>query len=336
MTNKDLREKIQENYSLNITKIEKVKSAFKITAKEGRYCLKCIKYQYPHFCFIQEVMKHLISNGFTNVPNMLQTYDEKSYISLDDGFGYITEWINSRESNYDNPLELAKVSKKLAELHIASENFTLTREMNPRIGWFSWIKVFSTRNEEILDFKKRISQKAVLDEFDNIYLSAMEKELKRGEKSIEGLKKSKYVDLMKKEVMKRGVCHHDIANHNVLIDKENGIHIIDFDYCILDSHLHDLSSLIIRALKNGKWDNGKCDLIINNYNDFNLVLDEEKDVMKEFIRYPQAFWQLGIQRYWEQQPWPMEKFMSRLKSYIEDCDEREEFLESYFNGGDYY
>ena len=47
---------------------------------------------------------------------------------------------------------------------------------------------------------------------------------------------------MDKEFLKR-FCHHDFAHHNLLIDKQGEINVIDFDYCILDSHIHDLASL---------------------------------------------------------------------------------------------
>ena len=56
--------------------------------------------------------------------------------------------------------------------------------------------------------------------------------------------------------------------------------------------------------------------------------------MREFIRFPQAFWQLGIQVYWEQQPWGEEFFLNKLEKYLEDSDEREDFIDSYFEGGD--
>lgn len=334
MTNDRIRDLIEENYSLSIIKIEKVKSAYKITAEEGRYCLKVVKYQYPHFCFIQEVMLHLQRNGFNNIPGFVVTKDKKTYIDFGENFAYVTKWVTSRESNYDNPIELYKVSKLLGELHKAGKGFTCNKNVIPRIGWGSWIDVFKTRNNEILDFKKRIGQKAIKDEFDIAYLRIMEEELERGEKSIFGLEKCGYRDVMRNEVMGRGICHHDLANHNILVDKNNKFHIIDFDYCMLDSHLHDLSSLIIRALKGGKWEEKKVNLIIGGYEEVFPILNVEYLLMREFIRYPQSYWQLGLQRYWEQQPWDIEKFLSRLRNYMEDREEREEFINSYFKGGD--
>lgn len=38
--------------------------------------------------------------------------------------------------------------------------------MRPRIGWYSWVNVFNTRCNEILDFRKRIYQKAYKSDFD--------------------------------------------------------------------------------------------------------------------------------------------------------------------------
>ena len=90
--------------------------------------------------------------------------------------------------------------------------------MNPRIGWYSWINVFETRCNEILDFKNRISQKAYKSKFDYIYLDNIEAEIERGKIAIKGLKESNYIEIMDKEVMKRGFCHHDFAIIHIVDD----------------------------------------------------------------------------------------------------------------------
>lgn len=324
---------VEENYSLNIENIEKVKNSYKIITKDGGYCLKVIKYQFSHFYFILSAMKHLQRNGFTNIPMFILNKEKKEYGSIDGKYVYLTEWIPSRTSNYDNPLELARVSSELARLHECSKGFTLENQMKPRIGWFSWIHVFETRKKEILDFKNRINQKAYKSKFDLLYLDNIEEEVNRAEKSTLGLQKNNYVKLMEKEVLKRGFCHHDYAHHNILIDKNKSISIIDFDYCILDSHLHDLSSLLIRAMKDGKWDEEKCDLILEAYRKNMDVRDDEMPLIREFMRFPQAFWQIGLQVYWEQQPWGEEFFVNKLERYLDDRELREKFINSYFVGG---
>jgi CotS family spore coat protein len=330
MEKKDIANLIKENYHLEVKSIEKVKNTYKVNATEGRYCIKVIKYQFSHFYFILSAILHLQRRGFNKIPEILKSKKGEYYIKFFGHYAYLTNWIPARESNFDNPIELEKVSQKLGELHKCSEGFSLTKDMKPRIGWFSWIDVFSNRRNEILDFKNRISQKVYKSKFDKIYLGAIKEEINRADKSIQALKKSNYMDVMKKEMLKRGFCHHDYANHNILFDEGGEIYLIDFDYCNMDSHIHDLSSLMIRSMKNGKWNVKKGEIIINNYSKIKNVEEEELTLMKEFIRFPQMFWQLGIQMYWEQQPWKEEFFLSRLNKYVEDREEREVFIEDFF------
>ncbi len=324
---------IEENYNLDVEDIEKVKNSYKVTTKDERYCLKVVKYEFSHFYFILSAMKHLQRNGFRDIPEFIMNKEKKEYGNIEGKYAYLTKWIPSRVSNYDNPIELAMVSNELAKLHECSKGFTLEKEMKPRIGWFSWIDVFETRKREILDFKNRISQKAYKSDFDLLYLENIKKELNRAEKSIAGLQKNNYVKIMEKEVFFRGFCHHDYAHHNILIDNKKNINIIDFDYCILDSHLHDVSSLLIRSMKDGKWEGDKCNLILNAYSERIEIRKEELPIIREFIRFPQAFWQIGLQVYWEQQPWGEEFFINKLEKYLNDCEFREKFIDSYFSGG---
>lgn len=325
-----LKNSIESNYEIKIKSLEKVKNSYKVETENKDYAIKIIKYDFAHFYFILSAIKHLQRKNFNKVPNILKNNNGKDYVQLGNSYAYLTEWVPSRVSNYNNPIELAAISKKLGELHECSYGFTLNRNMNPRIGWYSWINVFETRCNEILDFRNRISQKAYKSKFDYIYLDNIEAEIERGKKAIDNLKKHKYIEIMDKEVMKMGFCHHDYAHHNILVDDKNELNIIDFDYCILDSHLHDLASLLIRAMKGAKWSKDKADLIIKNYCKSNGLYEDEFKLIGDFIKFPQTFWQIGIQYYWEQQPWGEDFFEEKINKYLEDVEYREEFLESYF------
>lgn len=321
---------IEENYNINVKSIIKVKNSYKVEADEGEYCVKKINYDFPHFNFIISAISHLQKKQFKTIPEIILNNKGKNYIKIDESYGYLTKWIPSRVSNFNNPIELQKVSRKLAEFHLCSRGFNINRDMNPRIGWFSWVNVFNTRCSEILDFRKRIYQKAHRSEFDKIYLENIDNEIKRGERAVEGLLNNNYFNLMNKEVRNLGFCHHDYAHHNILIDQNQQINIIDFDYCILDTHLHDVSSLLIRAMKDGKWNEKTSNLIIDSYREALDINSDEFKIMKYFIMFPQSFWQIGLQYYWEQQNWEEEVFINKIMRYLEDIEYREGFLEEYF------
>ncbi|MPQ43002.1 CotS family spore coat protein [Clostridium tarantellae] len=322
----EIKELLYKNYSIDALQIEKVKNTYKIKTYNNIYCLKVIKYEFAHFYFIISAIKYLQRRNFSYLPKIINTVDNKDFIKINSNFAYLTPWINCRECDYDNPVDLKNAATKLGELHKCSEGFNLDKNMKPRIGWFKWIEIFETRGKEILDFKHRIFQKAYKSEFDLIYLNILDKEIKRVENSIIHLKESNYYEKMKLEVMKKGFCHHDYAHHNVLIDNFQQFYIIDFDYCILDSKLHDLSSICVRSMKEGKWDINKFILILNGYFKSNFIENKDIKLMASFMEFPQAYWQLGIQYYWEQQPWKEEFFVKKLTKYIEDIEERQEFV----------
>ena len=166
MDKEELKKYIESNYNIKVQAVEKVKNSYRIGTENGDYAIKIIKYDFPHFYFILSAMEHLQKKKFSKIPIILNSVNGSRYVKLEKQYAYLTEWIPSRVSNYDNPIELAKVAQKLGELHNCSTNFNINKQMRPRIGWYSWIKVFNTRCDEILDFKNRINQKAYKSNFD--------------------------------------------------------------------------------------------------------------------------------------------------------------------------
>lgn len=329
MDNSYIKNEIENNYLLDVYRIENFRNSYKIQTNEGVYGIKIVKYQFPHFYFILSAINHLNKKGFSKIPKIIETKDKSKYIKIGYNYAFLNEWIPCRRADYTKSNELSMAAKKLGELHKYSEGFNITSDMRPRIAWYSWIKVFETRILEVIDFKNRINQKAYKSNFDKIYLNAIEDEIERGKKSIDELETYKYYSLMDKEVLKRGFCHHDYAHHNVLIDNNEEINVIDFDYCILDSHIHDVASLLIRSMKDGNWKNEIANNILNSYSVDNNITEEEMKLIIAFIRFPQGFWQVGLQCYWEQQPWGEEFLTRRLNKYLEDRENREKFLDNF-------
>jgi len=325
----ELKEIVKDNYSLCIKNIEKIKNVYKIETENRIYCLKIINYEFKHFLFIIGVIKHLQGNGFENIPEIIETIYSKEYITLENKYAYLTPWVDARECDYDNPEEIKLCTSKLAQLHKKSLNFKVTPDMKPRIAWLKWIETFKTREKEILDFKRRINEKECITEFDKNYLKIMEGELARSNKSIYNLCESEYINKMKEEIKHRGFCHHDYAHHNVLMEKGGGISIIDFDYCILDTHLHDLSSLLIRRMKNGKWSLENALTIMDEYDATNSIYKSDIEVMAAFMEFPQEYWQRGIQYYWEKKDWGEEFFLKKLEKMHEDIADKQIFIEKF-------
>lgn len=326
MKDLEISEILKKEYNIRLTSIEKIKSVYRVEAGKQIYCLKIVKYELPHFLFILGAMKHLDSNGFEYVPNIIRTTRGMDYIKFYENFAYVTPWLNGRESSYENPIELSIAAKKLGQLHKCSEGFIVSGDMKPRVGWFKWIEVYRTRKGEILSFKDVIDRRDKKTDVDLYYLSMMKEELQRCDRAINNLCDTNYENRMIDEIRLGGFCHHDYANHNVLIGKDNKVNIIDFDYCILDTHLHDLASLLIRAMKYGRWNEERVRIILKAYKSTHRLEQGDIKIMAAFMEFPQDYWQRGIQYYWEKKMWGEDFFLRKLKAYADDREERQEFI----------
>ncbi|WP_138205917.1 CotS family spore coat protein [Haloimpatiens lingqiaonensis] len=329
MLESEITDILKRYYGILPESIEKIKNVYKIMSKGNCYCFKIIKYNFEHFLFIISAMMHLQNNGFNKIPEFIPTKEGEYYVKIKEVHGYLTPWIESRKCNYEKKEDIEIATIKLAELHLKSRGFKVTYNMKPRIGWLRWIKTYNTRRDEILDFKRRICQKENKTEFDSMYLKIMNEEVKRAEKAINALKNSEYIEVMKEHMKNGEFCHHDFAHHNVLITDDKKVYIIDFDYCMLDTHLHDLSSIMIRIMKNGKWSLEKAKFILECYSSINIVEKRDIPIIAAFMEFPQAYWQLGIQYYWEKQPWGEEFFINKLQGISADREAREEFIENF-------
>lgn len=325
----DIENILNKEYQIKVKTLEKIKGAYRIEDEERVYCLKIVKYELPHFLFILSAINHLNSKGFEYAPKIIKTVDGREYVAIGNFFAYVTDWLVGREASYDNPIELSLAAKKLAQMHRASEGFIVKDYMKPRVGWFKWIEVYRTRRCEILDFRDRIYVKNHKTPFDLYYLKLMEDALKQCDRAISNLCSSKYDIKMMDEVLKRGFCHHDYAHHNILIGENYELNIIDFDYCILDTHLHDLSSLLIRAMKYDKWSEERMRIILSSYNEVYPLAQDEIPIMAAFMEFPQDYWQRGIQYYWESKPWEEEFFLKKVKAYEDDREVRQEFIDKF-------
>ncbi|QCX33434.1 CotS family spore coat protein [Caloramator sp. E03] len=324
-----IKELIQNNYKIEVYEIEKIKNAFRIKTDNEYMCFKSSNYDIDQFRFIVSAIDYLYKRGFEGVLPPIKTKNGENFIKVNEGYGYLCKWIDSREADFKNPVELKMCVNTLSNLHIASMGFKIDFYIKNRNYYGKWIKRFKKRCDELLYFKALIKSKDKLSDFDNIYLKYFDSHYRQGLKAIKDLEESKYFEIMERHKELSYLCHHDTANHNFLITSNLDMYMIDFDYCILDTNLHDLSSIIIRNLKYGNWDFEILDFILSVYYEKIPISNDEIYLIFCFMQFPQDFWQVGLQYYVEKQPWEEEFFLRKLKRIVEDSKERMSFLREF-------
>jgi len=301
---------VEDNYSIRIEGIKQIKSnAYFIKTKDGKeYFLKVSRVDKEHVDFILKIFSHLKNTSFkSHLIEFQKTVDGGFYFLDGHKRVYLLcKWIDGRSADFRNVFDLKVAVSVLHHLHKASLSFA--EEMEDSF-YPSYQEVFRRKYSQVIQIKNIIHQKDNLRYFDEIFLNVLSRFEGRFVESIYMMKK---VEKHFKKENQRVLIHHDPAHHNFIFS-QTGVYLIDFDYAMVDYDVHDFVNLGVRVLKTNDWDINVFRIYLKCLNDKNIIKKFWLQTFWILMYFPQEIWQVGLQYYFEKQPWTEEYFLKRLK-----------------------
>lgn len=318
-----------DKYDFEILDIIPVRAAFLLKTDRGNFALKKVDYNLKKLIFIHSAIEHLIKNGFTRLARTYLTNDGKIYIEKDNEIYTISNWVKGRESDLKNARDMYNASQTLAELHNASMGYDPPENSNPKRNLGKWPKKYLSRCEDLLEFKDKISKKGNINKFDYLFLSNVDYYYEQGLRAFEELQDSDYKKLVDKGIEEKGFCHRDYTYHNLIVDDQEQLHVIDFDYCVIDIPIADISRFFQKVIRKSNWEFDKLKSLLNGYEKVRSLSPEEMRVLYIAMTFPQKFWRLA-RRYYDQTRNETEnELFSKFKDIINERHKREAFLKRF-------
>lgn len=312
-----LIKKIEKLYGLKIYSQQQNRDVYQLETNQGNLCFKEIEYSLKKFLFIYNAMEHLLKNGFNQLPAFIHTLTGDPYITYQDKYYFLSEWLDGRESDFDNLADLEMGLIALAKLHRASKGFKPPSNVKVKSRLGVWPKRFKKRLKALKEFRDIALNREEQTRFDRYYLKHADTIIEEGEKSLKILESSAYDKLNKQAKKDRTFCHNDFVYHNVLIDDSiPKAYIIDYDYCRYDIRVYDLARLIRRLIKEKKYKEDILDIVLTAYNSEYPLLKEEYPILAAFLQFPQRCWRMCDRYYNNKRDWGEKKFRSRLKRAV--------------------
>lgn len=305
----------------------------KVETDQGAWVLKRSRIREPEIEFVHAAQEHLARTGFEGTPRFRVALDGRPYCIDQGEVLVLTAWVEGEAREMSRRRDVAAAVERLVELHAKSHGFDPPSRLpasSDRLLWGRWPELWRSRLDQLAVFKRLAHESDAKTAFDRRYVGLVPYYWEQAATAIAMLLRTSYRRLMEIEGLERSLCHHDLAHHNILFGAGQ-IHLIDMDYCIGDTRLHDIGSLIIRQCKRFGWDSGWADIIIEQYSRHaGLPLSpEELAVLAAFMHWPQDFWQVGLQYYIERQPWTLRRFLGSLERKTSGRRERERFLAAF-------
>jgi CotS family spore coat protein len=332
----DLDVNLFKEFDLKVDDVIPVRKVFILNTDKGDKVLKKVSYNTSELEFINYGIEYIKNNKFNRIIEFEKTKDKLIYAQWKDDIYCIMNLVEGRECEYSNPVDILLTSKALAELHRASEGLIYEEEFkkllvkNPRrFLCGGMIESFTKKLEELKFFKDIATLYENKNEFDYIFLENEKYYEENTIQSIKILEQSEYYTLCK-EREKNVFCHHDLAHHNILINKEE-VYFLDFDYAVIDLKVHDICNFINKVIKNFAYDVEKCHNILSAYMSVKSLDEREIRVLYGMLCFPEDFYSISRDYYTRKKQWSEEMFLNRIRKKVEYTKDREEFLEIFKN-----
>ena len=324
----DLSDEFFSILPFEVEDIIPLRKVFILITNEGKKILKLTDSNEERIEFINLALKY-ISRDFNNVLSYYEDKDGKIIYDLKGKKYVILDMIEGREATFSNPIEIEICSRAIANMHKAGKgvfnNLTIDT-VKGNLGEYIPYN-FKDAKDEMKKIKENVLKFRYKNEFDNIFLENVDKNIDEIQKAIELISMCDYNNLLE-DFEKRVLCHNDLAHHNFIIDG-NDIKIIDFDYCKIDTRSVDVANLAIKVIKNNYYDIDKFKLIINSYTSIEKLSKQEIKLIYSIIKFPKDFVTIVKDYYYKQKSWDYEVFLSRFKDKVNNDKYRNEFIEQF-------
>jgi spore coat-associated protein S len=300
-----------------------------IKTNKGTKCLKRINYGVQKLLFIYGAKEHLINNGFPNVDRYVMTPEGNPYVEHGDDIYVITEWVDGRECDFKSHADIMKAASTLAKFHDASIGYELSEGAKLKSDLGRWHHLMTKRRDGLKKMKSIAEGKLDKTEFDRLYIDNVDLYIGIANEAIDTLNRSSYDEVVKRAINERSFCHHDYTYHNIIMDKKDGVHLIDFDYCKYEIRVYDITSFLIKVLKRNMWSFDLAVEVLNEYDNSSPIMDDEQMVMLAFLKFPQRLWRLANRYYYNESNWPDNTFLRKMKEIVNEKDEYIDFIGQY-------
>lgn len=309
-------------YGIEVEDIQPVGRILRIATDKGFKALKRVRYDESKINLMHGLLEHLAQQGFDRIPRLVRNQYNTHYIRRENDYYLVADWVEGRPCNFNDQTELLQAVEELARFHRLAVGMETEGLKTPG----DWISKFETRKaelEQFHDLAERAERKKV---FHQLYVDHYPYFVEQANTSLELLRGSAYLELWENAQQRGAICHRNFIEENLVVDKKDRIHLLNFDYAGIDLPVYDIGSLLQKIMIRNKWDFDLGLAILQAYESVNPLNSAELEVLLAVMYFPHQTW-VCAGRYYKKQKGLTEKALIRqFKNIIHAKKAKESFL----------
>lgn len=338
----DKNEQIYSQYALNINNVSKSKGIVYLDTKDGYYMIK--PYNYTEYKIKAENgVKEMLEEKGYGYTDMCMQNKSGEYISYNKYMNkfVLKRWFKSEECEVTDIEDMCYASANLGRIHklMKGENYLsisgigdsdkmLDETKNQlHIVEKNLLKEYSNQINELKRVKKYLYNKKRKNRLEIEIIKSLDYYYKEAVTYLEQLEQSAYEKLYKEAQEKIKICHGAYTHHGVLmLRQQKEVATINFDKMHIGVQIYDLYILLRKAMEKNNWNVDYAKQMIQAYNNEKVITQEEKQILKILLSYPEKYRKLINNYYNGKKSWLSIRIYEKLNELIATETKRQEFL----------
>lgn len=256
---------VETEYGIKIRSTTQVKDIYKIETDHATYCLKSYDFPEEEVRFITRILSCLDEHQFTRSQKVYPTVEKTAYITHEGIYYTLTNWVHGQQPKFTRISDLRRGISTLAKFHLLSTGFPALEAPESRIRYSRLPGEISEYKSLLLPHRSTGHLVELCDE------------------ALELLQQPKVLEAIQQEQLNCSFIHGDYNYPNLVKDKKNAIHLIDFENASMHVRAKDLAHILHR---NSLWNAAGMLRLIEYYQRYRSMNTSELNLLLALLTAP--------------------------------------------------
>ncbi len=311
---------IFKEFGINVKRCYKFRGMYICETDKGKKIISISDYTPVQITLEHNIKKHLIEKGFNCVNQLKLSSKNTPYVIYYNNVYIMTDWNDGQQADFYNIDDIKKSVKLLAKMHIAGNGFTNLLGDTNSVRIKNLGETYEKRYRETIKLKRKIESVGSKTEFEVLYLKNSSLYEEYQQIAREFTNKEDYKKLVDIAGQSKNIAHHKYTYHNIITLGIDNTIITGFEKSGYDVQITDLAYIARRIMQRNGWDINLLLSIIEEYNKFIQISNDELGVLKGMIIFPERFAKLCNQYYHSKRRWNYNMYHRKLTKILDYKD----------------
>ena len=318
-------------YDLMVYRAGRVKGAWILETDRGLKCLGNCNYSEGKVAFEQKVKQFAAEHGFPTLDLYVENKEQGFLVQGPYNEQFVMRnWFYGEECDAKSKEHVLLTVKALARLHKCLQGLKLSGEEQAFCLQQKIPELLERRNKELRRVRTYIRSKKQKTVFEQNFLAQFDAQAAKAEEALALMDNAVYESYYNNMLEEGCMLHGNFTHHSVMLLPEGGMAVTGFDKAVTGIQIQDFYQLFRKMMEKWDWDISIGDSMLEAYQSIRPVPDEEWQLLRLLLIYPEKFWKVANRYYNNRKSWIPEKNMQKLLQTMEQAEKKEESIKMLF------